>query len=307
MNVLITGSAGMLGTSLKVAVDSKVDSNNNFIFTTKKNLNLLDLQKVKNFLISNEVDCIIHLASEVSGIGGNKEKSFLTFLNNNLINNNICEAALSVGIKKFINISSSSIYSPSENPLKESSIMKGDPDHGNIYYSLSKLMFTRFLAELNKDPSRQFISLIPPNLFGPNDRNDEKTSHLINAIFNKTIKAKKNDEKSIEIWGDGFSRREFLYVQNLSEYICNYVVDNINLMPSLLNVGCYEDFSILEYYEFIAEIIGIEPKYIFNKDKPSGAKRKLLNSKEALAYNWNPSISTKEGIKELYKYEKNRY
>ena len=188
MNVLITGSAGMLGTSLKVAVDSKVDSNNNFIFTTKKNLNLLDLQKVKNFLISNEVDCIIHLASEVSGIGGNKEKSFLTFLNNNLINNNICEAALSVGIKKFINISSSSIYSPSENPLKESSIMKGDPDHGNIYYSLSKLMFTRFLAELNKDPSRQFISLIPPNLFGPNDRNDEKTSHLINAIFNKTIK-----------------------------------------------------------------------------------------------------------------------
>ena len=307
MNVLVTGSAGMLGTSLKAAVDSKIDSSKDFIFTTKKDLNLLDLQKVKDFLISKEVDCVIHLASEVSGIAGNKEKSFSTFLNNNLINNNICEAALNTGIKKFINISSSSIYPPSEIPLKESSIMTGDPDHGNIYYSLSKLVFTRFLMELNKDSSRQFISLIPPNLFGPNDRNDEKTSHLINAIFNKSIKAKKNDERSIEIWGNGFSRREFLYVQNLSEYICDFVVDNINLMPSVLNVGCYEDFSIIEYYETIAEIIGIKPKYTFNQDKPSGAKRKLLNSKEALAYNWKPSISTKEGIKELYKYEKNRY
>ncbi len=307
MNILVTGSGGMLGSSLRAAVDSGTGQNKNFIFSTREDLDLLELDNIKNLLALKKVNCIIHLASEVSGIGGNNENSFLTYFNNNLINNNVCQAALDLGIKKFINISSSSIYPPSEKPIEESAILKGDPDHGNTYYSLSKLLFTRFLVELNKDRSRHYISLIPPNLFGPNDRNDEKTSHLINAIFNKSIKALKNNEKIIEIWGDGLSRREFLYVQNLSDYICNFVIDNIDIMPSLLNVGCSEDFSILEYYEYITGIIGLEAEFTFNPKKPTGAKRKFLNSDKALAYNWNPSISTLEGIKKLYKYEKNRY
>ena len=182
--ILVTGGQGFLGKILQKSV-KKLNNKNQFKFLSRSEVDLLDVNQINKLFQDNNFDCVINLASSrISGITG-EMNSYKTFIENNTINNNIFHASVNSGIKKFINIGSSSIYPPNKNKIEEKEIFKGDPDPGNFFYSLSKLVFTRFLAEIDKDTEINYKSLIVPNLFGPDGEKSIDKAHLINSIFTK--------------------------------------------------------------------------------------------------------------------------
>ena len=302
----MTGGEGFLGKTLQASV-KKLNNKNQFKFLSRLEIDLLDINQINRLFRDNDYDCVINLASSrISGISG-EMNTYKTFIENNTINNNIFHASISSGIKKFINIGSSSIYPPSKNKIKEEEIFTGDPDPGNFFYSLSKLVFTRFLAEIDKDSDLSYKSLIVPNLFGPHGEKSLDKAHLINSIFTKMYSFKKGLTDSVEIWGNGEARREFLYAENLADYLVDYAIDNIALLPSIMNLGEDQDFTIEEYYNIVANVLSVKPKFVFLLDKPTGAEKKLMDSSLSKEFNWSPKINTIKGIKTLYENEKHLY
>ena len=305
-NILVTGGQGFLGKTLQRSVH-KNSIDKRFTFLSKKDVDLFNQDEVNSFFNDMNFDCVINLASSrISGISG-EMNTYQTFLENNLINNNVFNSSLNTGIKNFINIGSSSIYPPSQDKITENNLFTGDPDPGNFYYSLSKLIFTRFLIEVDRRSDLHYKSLIVPNLFGPGGERSPERSHLINAILSKMHSFSKTPTKHIEIWGDGKARREFLYAQNLTDYLTDYAIDNIDVLPSIMNLGEDEDFEIIEYYNIVAKILSLEPRYEYLLDKPVGAKKKLMDSSLAKKFKWSPRINTIKGIEKLNEYEKNLY
>ena len=305
--ILVTGSNGFLGQTLQTSHAEINPKGKSFTFLSRAHLDLLNFTQVKAYLESEKFEVVINFASaRVSGIAGDMN-NYETYFENSAINKNIAQCSLLSGVDKFINIGSSSIYPPSNNPIPEEQLLMGDPDPGNLYYSLSKLSFTRFLAEVDKNKKLHYKSLIVPNLFGPGGGRSPDQSHLINAIFHKMKQFKKGEINEVEIWGNGKARREFLYARNVTDFIIEEVINNLENFPSVLNIGENEDYEILDYYNIIADLFSVEPRYKFLNDKPVGAMRKLLDSSLSLNLNWNPSIKTIKGIKKLYEYEKHLY
>lgn len=302
MNILVTGSDGMMGRSLQLISKNSTES---FIFSNRSSLDLLNEKQVSIFFKQNKVDFIIHYANLVTGIGNQKNLGSKAFSINQLIDQNIINASLDCGISKFIFLSSSSMYSPSDNPIAEDKHFNGDPDKGNFYYALSKSVTTRFLKQIDKEnDDLSYKTLVAPNIFGLHDRKDNQTAHLINSIFNKIIDYKNNLIQEIEIWGDGSARREFIFSDNINYYLIDYVIDNIEYLPSVLNIGTKQDLSIKEYYELISSIVGVQPNFIYNEGMPTGAKRKLLESNLAYnAHDWSIKVSLKQALEECYKKE----
>ncbi len=304
--ILVTGGQGFLGKTLQRSVE-KLNSKKHFKFLSRSEIDLLDINQINELFQDNNFNCVINLASSrISGISG-EMNSYKTFIENSTINNNIFYASINSGIKKFINIGSSSIYPPNKNKIKEKAIFTGDPDPGNFFYSLSKLVFTRFLAEIDKDPELNYKSLIVPNLFGPDGEKSLDKAHLINSIFTKIYSFKKGLTKSVEVWGNGEARREFLYAENVADYLTDYAIDNIELLPSIMNIGEDQDFTVKEYYNIVADVLSVEPKFVFLLDKPTGADKKLMDSSLSKEFNWSPKIKTIKGIKTLYESEKHLY
>lgn len=304
--ILVTGGQGFLGKTLQRSVE-KLNNKNHFKFLSRSEIDLLDINQINELFQDNSFNCVINLASSrISGISG-EMNSYKTFIENSTINNNIFYASINSGIKKFINIGSSSIYPPNKNKIKEKAIFTGDPDPGNFFYSLSKLVFTRFLAEIDKDSELNYKSLIVPNLFGPDGEKSLDKAHLINSIFTKIHSFKKGLTKSVEVWGNGEARREFLYAENVADYLNDYAIDNIELLPSIMNLGEDQDFTVKEYYNIVADVLSVEPKFVFLLDKPTGADKKLMDSSLSKEFNWSPKIKTIKGIKTLYENEKHLY
>lgn len=304
--ILVTGGQGFLGKTLQRSV-KKLSNKNEFKFLSRSEIDLLDINQINELFQDNNFHCVINLASSrISGISG-EMNSYKTFIENNTINNNIFHASITSGIKKFINIGSSSIYPPNKIKIKEKAIFTGDPDPGNFFYSLSKLVFTRFLAEIDKDSELNYKSLIVPNLFGPDGEKSLDRAHLINSIFTKIYSFKKGLTKSVEVWGNGEARREFLYAENVADYLTDYAIDNIELLPSIMNIGEDQDFTVKEYYNIVADILSVEPKFVFLLNKPTGADKKLMDSSLSKEFNWSPKIKTIKGIKTLYENEKHLY
>ena len=300
MNILLTGSNGMLGKSISQFLAKqkfRTFLHSRDVFDVK------DQKKLSKYISEKKIDFIIHCASIVTGIHGQKKYGHEILYENQLIDKSVITSALNNNVKNFIYISSSSIYPPSDYPLQEKDILTGEPDPGNFFYSTSKLMTTMVLKKIDKSFEFNYKTLVCPNLFGLNDRQDPNTSHLINAIFNKCLEFKKGKVKEIEIWGDGRAKREFLFSDNVSDYIATYCIGNISKLPSILNIGAGEDYSIKEYYEMICEILQIEKNFSFLTTMPSGANRKLMDISLSKKHSWEPKITLHEGLKVLWRRE----
>lgn len=272
---------------------------------TSKELDLLDRKSVDAYLKSNIPDMVIHCAGIVGGIQANMANPVTFLVDNTQIGLNIIMASKDAGIKKFINMSSSCMY-PREgvNPLSEALILKGELEPTNEGYALAKITSTRLCEFIHReDKSFLYKTVIPCNLYGKYDKFDPKHSHMLPAVIKKIHEAKENHQKTLDIWGDGEARREFMYVEDLADFIY-YAVEHFEKMPQNINVGLGYDYTINEYYEAIAEVIGYAGSFVHDLSKPVGMKQKLIDDTKLQAFGWKHKTSLEEGIKKIYEYYK---
>lgn len=299
--ILITGSSGMLGTSL-------IKKSKYIIFTpNRKKLNLFNFNKVRHYIKKNRINFVIHCAAKVGGIQHNMNYQLDYLVENLNINKNIIMASYENGVKNFLNISSSCIYPKNiKKKISENLIFKGDFEPTNEGYAVSKFVSIKLCKFISKKYGYNYKTLVPTNLYGPNDKYDLQKSHLLAAIIKKLSDAKKKKIKKVEIWGDGKARREFMYVSDLSDAIW-FSVKNFNKIPFILNIGTGKDYSVLDYYKKVSKIIYPEAKFYFSKEKPSGMRRKLLDVSKSKKLGWKAKVSLTSGITKTYKEYKKKY
>ena len=270
------------------------------ITTTRKDLDLLSQQKPFNFVKKNKPDLIIDAAARVGGILANN--TFRTeFLYQNLqIQNNLIYSALENDIKNFIFLGSSCIYPRSaKQPIKEEYLLSSALEKTNEPYAIAKIAGLKLCESIRNQYNKNYISLMPTNLYGPGDNYDLNDAHVIPALIKKIHLAKINDSKTIVLWGTGKPLRDFLYVEDLSS-ACKFVMKN-KLKESLINIGSGKEISIKNIAHQLCEIIGYTGKIVFDKTKPNGSPRKIIDNTVISSYGWKPKYSLKQGLKLTYK------
>jgi GDP-L-fucose synthase len=304
---LITGASGMLGKSL---IDQLKKKKHKFLAPSSKELNLLNPYLVRKYLNKKKPNYIIHLAGYVGGIGANMNDP-IRFLHSNMIMGmNLIDEAHKMGIKNFLNIGSSCIYPTKANkPMNESKLLRGEFEKTNEGYALAKLSIIKFCEYVSRSKNYNYFSLIPCNIYGPNDNFDEKTGHVVSSLIDRIYRAKENDLKIVELWGTGKSKREFIYVDDVSRAILKFLFNKKLIKQNLhwLNIGMGSDLSIKSLFVKIAKIIGYSGKIINNLDKPDGTKRKLLNVEKAKKLGWSPKIDLDTGLKKTINWYIRKY
>ena len=274
-----------------------------FLAPTSADLDLRDFPKTRDYFSKHSPDFVIHTAGLVGGIQANMARPVDFLVENIDLGRNVIMASRSAGVKKLLNLSSSCMYPRSaENPLKEDLILKGELEPTNEGYALAKIFALRLCEYIHKeDNSFNYKTFIPCNLYGRFDKFDPKHSHLIPAIIHKVHLAKVNNEKTVEIWGDGTARREFMYVGDLADAILQSI-GNFESTPDLMNIGLGHDYSINEYYEAVAKVVGWKGEFVHDLSKPVGMKQKLVSVDRQKNWGWSASTSLEEGISEAYEY-----
>ena len=300
MKIYITAANGMVGKNL---IENDEIVKNEIMVTNRSQLNLLNYEDVKNYLSENKPEMVIHCAGKVGGIQANIKDSYGFFTENAIMGINLVKAAKDLGIKKIINLSSSCAYPRNfKNPLKEEYIMQGELEPTNEGYALAKLAVLKMCEYLSKEcPEFQYKTLIPCNLYGRWDKFSPQNSHMIPAVIRKIHEAKLNNQKEIEIWGDGTARREFMYAEDLADCISK-VINNFDKVPILMNVGLGFDYTINEYYDTVAKVIGWGGTFTHNLAKPVGMKQKLLDVARQTDFGWKAQSSLEKGILKTYEF-----
>ncbi len=271
--------------------------------TRSSELNLLHYDEIKNYLNENKPDFVIHCAGKVGGIQANIKDSYGFFTENMLMGINLVKAAKEAEIKNLLNLSSSCSYPPKcENPLKEEYVFDGKLEPTNEGYAIAKASITKMCEFVTRQfNGYNYKTIIPCNLYGRYDKFGENNSHMIPAVIKKLHLAKENNINVVEIWGSGNARREFMYAGDLAQMV-NYIVKNFEKMPPVLNVGLGYDYTVNEYYEIIAKIVGFNGTFVHDTAKPEGMKQKLLDITKQKEFGLKSIYSIEEGIKETYKY-----
>lgn len=300
MKVLLLGVNGMLGRNIIEHPDSSMFK---IIAPPRKELNLFDYRNVYNYLMGEKPEIIINAAGKVGGIQANIKEPVKYFLENLDIGRNIVWGAKESGIKKLINLGSSCMYPRNAiNPLKEEMILTGELEPTNEGYALAKIATTRFCKYINtEDKNYRFKTLIPCNLYGRWDNFNPEFSHLIPSIIYKIHQAKIKGLNLVSIWGDGTARREFMYAKDLADCIF-YSIKNFDRLPELMNVGLGFDYSIREYYNTVAEVIGYNGSFVYDTEKPVGMKKKLVDISSLEKFGWRTKTKLIDGIRETYKF-----
>jgi GDP-L-fucose synthase len=305
MKILITGSRGMVGHNLL----ENEDINRHDIFKpASSELDLLNFIDIRNYLKRIQPDMIIHCAGKVGGIQANMKDMYGFFTNNIIMGINLIKTAKETGIKKFLNLSSSCAYPRNyKNPLKEEYILQGELEPTNEGYALAKLSIQKMCEYISREyPDFQYKTLIPCNLYGRWDKFDEEKSHMIPSVMKKIHQAKKMEIQEIEIWGDGFARREFMYAADLAAAVAR-AVNNFDPVPNIMNIGLGYDFTINEYYETIKKILRYTGTFTHNTSRPVGMKQKLLDITLQTQWGWSPGTELEEGINKTYQFFTEEY
>jgi GDP-L-fucose synthase len=292
MRILVTGANGMLGKSVTREL---IKSKNYVTPLTRKDANLLDTSSTKKSIKSNNPELIIHCAALVGGIQANISGGGRYLLDNLAIDNSVLSAAKELKIKNLIYIGSSCMYPANyPEPLTENQILSGHLEKTNENYALAKIIGSRIVESIAIDENYNWRTFIASNLFGPHDHFESEKSHLLSAIISKAVKAKEN-ESSIEMWGDGTPRREFTYVEDFAEWIGKSIT-KLSQLPQNLNLGLGIDYSVKELYQLVLKEINYECEIIPNLAKPNGNMRKLMDSSKAREFGWDPKTSIETGI-----------
>ncbi len=266
-------------------------------------LNLLDFRATQAYLQASKPDMVIHAAGKVGGIQANMREPVGFLMDNLDMGRNIVWAAHQAGVKRLINLGSSCMY-PRNNsePLREEMVLKGELEPTNEGYALAKVVTARLCDYImREDASYQYKTLIPCNLYGRYDKFDPAHSHLIPAIIHKVHQAKKNGQQTVEIWGDGNARREFMYAGDLADAIVR-AITNFDTLPHYLNIGLGHDHTINEYYQAVAQAMGYTGSFVHDLTKPVGMARKLVSVERQKDWGWSPRHTLHDGIEKTYDY-----
>ena len=301
--VFLAGHNGLLGS----AILKELKKNNVYkiIIKTKKQLDLTNQQKVKEFFKKYKIDSVILAAAKVGGIYDNQHNPASYIYDNLMIQTNIIEQANKSGINDLIFLGSSCIYpKKSKQPIKEKYLLTGPLEKTNESYAIAKIAGIKLCDSYNFQFNRRYRCLMPSNVYGENDNYDEKTSHFYPAIISKLYESKNKKLKSIMLWGTGKAKRELLYVEDVAKAVIYFM--NKDTSHSLINIGTGNDKTIKEYANFLKKIINPKIKIKFdNNSKMDGTPRKCLDTSVAKKYGWYPKINLYEGtIKTLEHFRK---
>lgn len=297
--IYIAGHKGMVGSACWRTLESS--GYKNLIGKTSKELDLRDQREVKNFLESEKPYAIIDAAAKVGGILANDTYPYEFLMDNMLIQNNLIRSAHELNIQKFVFLGSSCIYPKlAPQPLKEEYLLTGPLEPTNEWYAIAKISGVKLIEALRKQYGRDYVSLMPTNLYGPGDNFDLNSSHVLPAMIRKFHEAKLNDNAPVELWGTGSPMREFLHVDDLGQAVL-FALQN-SLEEHLYNIGTGLDLTIRELAEMVQVIIGHKGTIQWDTNKPDGTKRKLLISEKYLKLGWLPNYDLYNGIQNVYKW-----
>jgi GDP-L-fucose synthase len=292
MSILVAGATGLVGSAI---VRELVATGKPNVGISSKDVNLLDRAATFKFVKEFKPDVIIDAAARVGGIGANNAHP-VDFLTQNIqIQSNLMDAAHEAGVKNFVFLGSSCIYPKnSVQPIKEEYLMTGELESTNSAYAIAKIAGLELIKSYRKQFGYKWISIMPTNLYGPNDNFDLQNSHVFPALIRKFVEAKETNAPSVTLWGTGTPKREFLHVDDLAKaiLICLEKYDS----DQHINIGSGEDLSIKALALKVSKAAGFKGEIIWDSTKPDGTPRKVLDVTKIKNLGWKPSISLDEGI-----------
>jgi GDP-L-fucose synthase len=295
--IYVAGHRGMVGSALVRKLKS--EGFNHIITKTSKELNLTDQQAVAAFFEQEKPDYVILAAAKVGGILANNTYRGQFIYENLMIQNNVIHQSYVQGVKKLLFLGSSCIYPKmAPQPLKEDYLLTGTLEQTNEPYAIAKIAGIKMCEAYRSQYGCNFISAMPTNLYGPNDNYDLNNSHVLPALIRKFHTAKVQGAVTVEIWGSGTPRREFLHVDDLAD-ACFYLLQNYD-GEQLVNVGSGVDVTILELANLVKEIVGFTGEIKMDASKPDGTPRKLMDVSKLAQVGWTYKISLKQGIASVY-------
>jgi len=298
--IYIAGHRGMVGSALRRKLEAEGYAN--FIFRTSQELDLRDSVAVKEFFASEKPDYVFLAAAKVGGIHANNIYRAEFIYDNLMIQNNVIHQSYVHGVKKLLFLGSSCIYPKmAPQPLKEEYLLTGLLEPTNEPYAIAKIAGIKMCDAYRDQYGCNFISVMPTNLYGPNDNYDLNISHVLPALMRKMHEAKIHNQPAVEVWGSGTPKREFLHADDLAA-ACYFLMEHYN-EPGLVNIGTGEDVSIRELAELIQKIVGYEGEIKWDASKPDGTPRKLMDVSKLNALGWQYTIGLEAGIRMVYESE----
>ena len=295
--IYIAGHQGMVGSAVWRALASKGYSN--LIGKTSAELDLRNQQAVADFYKQEQPEVVIDAAAKVGGILANNDFPYQFLMENMQIQNNLIDGAHKAGINKFIFLGSSCIYPKfAPQPLKEEYLLTDSLEPTNEWYALAKISGIKACESIRKQYGKDFVSLMPTNLYGSHDNFDLQTSHVLPAMIRKFHEAKLNKNAPVELWGSGTPMREFLFVDDMAEAVV-FAFEN-ELSSNLYNIGSGKDITIKELAEPVQSVTGHQGEIIWDSSKPDGTPRKLMDVSKMKNMGWQYSTELEDGIKKTY-------
>ena len=295
--IFITGHKGMVGSAIHRLLKKR--GFKSIITIEKKKLNLIYQNDVFKYLKKHKPDLVIVAAAKVGGILANSKYKSAFIYENLQIQNNLIHGSYLAGIKKLIFLGSSCIYPKvSKQPIKEEYILSSPLEETNDAYAIAKISGIMMCNNYNNDYGLDYKCLMPPNMYGPGDNYNLQNSHFFSALIKKIYDAKNFNKKFITVWGSGKSYRELLYVDDIADAVLYFM--NKKFKEQFINIGSGKDYQIKWYAKFIMNELGLKLKIKYDKTKPDGMKRKLLDSNLAKKYGWKYKTSLKNGFKKTY-------
>jgi len=295
--IYIAGHRGMVGSAIERLL--KKEGYTNLITRTSAALDLRNQQAVNDFFATEKPDYVFMSAAKVGGILANNIYRAEFIYDNLMIELNVVHAAHQHQVKKMLFLGSSCIYPKmAPQPIKEEYLLTGVLEETNEPYAIAKIAGIKLCESYRRQYGANFISVMPTNLYGPNDNYDPQSSHLFASFIRKFTLAKRNGDKVIEIWGDGSPKREFLHVDDMAD-ACYFLMQNYD-GEEIFNIGTGTDVSVLELANLMKEIIGFDGEFKFDATKPNGTPRKLMDVSKLEKAGWKSKISLKEGIQLVF-------
>lgn len=289
----------MVGSAVLVAL--REQGYRNLLFCSSDELDLRDQAAVHSYIQREQPNVVILAAARVGGILANSKYPYQFIYDNLAIQNNVINASHSSGVEHLIFLGSSCIYPKhAPQPLKEEYLLTGPLEPTNQWYAVAKIAGIKLCEALRKQYNRNYVALMPTNLYGPNDNFDLETSHVVPALLRKFHEARENNHQAVTLWGSGEPKREFLHVKDLAGAIL-FALES-GLQESLYNIGTGRDLSIKELAEIIQEITGHRGEIIWDQTKPDGTPRKLLDVSKIHSEGWKNQIHLREGLKATYQW-----
>lgn len=299
MKLFITGGRGMVGKNIIALAEKKGIE---VIAPSRQELDLTSQAAINEYLSMHRPDVVVHCAGLVGGIQANIAAPYDFCFQNLQIGLNVIQASYDAGITRLINLGSSCMYPRlAQNPLKEEQILTGELEPTNEGYAVAKVAVAKLAEYLSAQYGVEYKTLIPCNLYGYWDKFDVNKSHMIPAVIRKIDEAVKSNQSIVDIWGDGLARREFMFAEDLADFIL-FSLERFNKLPNAMNVGLGYDYSINDYYEAVAEVIGYTGTFEHDLTKPAGMKQKLVDVTQQTNLGWTPKTDLTQGIRRTYQF-----